>query len=377
MRLSVHPSTLRALFLAGVTTAALGLAPAAAQAASVNEGAGALSYVAAAGEANHVTVAPWGLALKVTETGTKGGVPVALTIGPGCWRLSAGSAACVTPTTGIAFDGGDGNDQLDATLVKVAVSASGGAGDDVLSTGSGADTLSGGPGADTLDGGAGNDTFDARDGAADRITCGDGTDAGTADSADTVAADCESVLTPQPTVEPAPGTSDPGTTDPSPTEPGSTDPGAAPNTDRGGTPAANTVPASIPAQTVGLSASGVATVQIVCPPDSGGCSGTVTIDLPAAATARRPGHGKVVAAGHRTPMRIGTARFRAKAGTSPVIPVRLSKRGRQRILRSRHSRARITVTTRSAAGGTTVTSQEVTIRPRTAARRSGRKGGRP
>jgi hypothetical protein len=71
---------------------------------------------------------------------------------------------------------------------------------------------------------------------------------------------------------------------------------------------------------------------------------------------------------------IGKAKFSAKAGTSPVVPVRLSKRGRQRIVRGRRSKARITVTTRSATGGSVVTTQEVTIRPRrSAARRSGHK----
>jgi hypothetical protein len=130
---------------------------------------------------------------------------------------------------------------------------------------------------------------------------------------------------------------------------------------------ANAVPPTIPPQTVGLSASGVATVRIVCPADSGGCAGTVSIELPAAATGK---HGKIAIGARKQPSTsIGRARFTAKAGTAPLIPVRLSKRGRQRILRGGRSRARITVTTRTADGKTTVSSQDVTIRPRSKATR--------
>jgi hypothetical protein len=100
---------------------------------------------------------------------------------------------------------------------------------------------------------------------------------------------------------------------------------------------------------------------VVCPPDSGGCSGVVAIGLPGAADRR---HAKVSAARGATTLSIGRARFKAAAGSSKSVPVRLTKRGRQRILRGRRTRARITVTTRSAAGTTTVISQDVTIRPR-------------
>jgi hypothetical protein len=120
----------------------------------------------------------------------------------------------------------------------------------------------------------------------------------------------------------------------------------------------------------------VAPVTIVCPAASGGCSGTVVIDIPLSGSGRRHGKGVLAKGTAHTPasVRIGKAKFSAKAGTSPVVPVRLSKRGRQRILRGRRSKARITVTTRSVTGGSVVTTQEVAIRPRgSAARRSGHK----
>jgi hypothetical protein len=356
MRLSVHPSRPRALLAAGAAVSVLGLAPSAAGAATVSAGVGELTYAAAAGEANHVTIAPWSHGLKVTETGTRGTHAIKLTVGTGCWRLSTSEAVCANSASPVAFDGGNGDDYLDASKLTTPLTASGGAGDD---------------------------TFLVRDGTPDSVQCGDGSDAATADFGDSVADDCEAVLLPELPVEPGttdPGTTDPGTTDPGTTDPGTTDPGVIdPDPDDPGDPddpdadpgdpapgAGNAVPPSIPPQTVGVSASGVATVLIACPVDSGGCRGTVTIELPRAAKKR--GRAKIARVVRGRAIKLGRAKFKAAAGTSKTVRVRLSKRGRQRILRGRRTRARITVTTRSATGGTSVTSQDVTLRPRARAR---------
>lgn len=56
--------------------------------------------------------------------------------------------------------------------------------------------VDGGPGADTLQGGGGADILRARDGEADQVTCGGGTDLAEVDDLDTVAADCETVQRP-------------------------------------------------------------------------------------------------------------------------------------------------------------------------------------
>jgi hypothetical protein len=362
MRLSVHPTRLRALLAAGGAAVALGLAPAAAPAATVSAASGKLAYTATPGEANNVTIAPWGMALKVTDTGTTAGQPISLTIGTGCWKLSTRSAACTNPASGISFEGGDENDHLDASLVTRPVVADGGAGSDVLA------------------GGTGDDTFLVRDDTPDTLACGGGADGGSADSDDAIAADCEAVMLPELPVDPGtpdPGTTDPGTTDPGTTDPGETDPGsddpAEPDPPTGG---GNAVPPTIPAQTVGISASGVARVLVVCPADSGGCRGTVTIELPQ--PAKKRGRAKIARAPR--PFRLGRARFKAKAGTSKTVRVRLSKRGRQRILRSRRGRrARIVVTTRSADGKTSTITQDVTlrVRPRARPRTRGRKVHRP
>jgi hypothetical protein len=299
MRVSVNPGRLRALLAAGAVVALLGAAPAA-HAATVSETNGTLSYVAGLGEANHLKIAPWGMGLLVTETGTRNGAPITLTVGIGCWRLSPSSATCAR--------------------VPAVVNL-----------------------------GDGNDVVDLNDGVTDSLTCGSGNDSGSAETADTVAADCESVTKPAAPVDPGTPT-DPGTTVTPPTDP-VVDPPV--------TPATNSVPPTIPPQTVAISASGVAKVLVACPAASGGCRGIVTITIPAAASSI---HAKLTAASAAKTITVGSAKFKMAAGKAKSVPVRLSKRGRQRILRGRRRHAKISVTTRAADGTTTVTTQDVTLR---------------
>jgi hypothetical protein len=362
-RPAFYLSRTQTLLSAGTVVLALGVAAAPAGAASVSVSGGTIAYTTAPDETNNLTVAPWGLAVKVTDSGTKGKRQSAITViaGSGCYQLSSNAAACSGTATQLNATLGDRDDAFDASLATLGTTVSGGPGNDVLH---------GGFGVDALEGGAGDDSFDTRDAAADAIVCGDGADSGNADAPDSLSTDCESVARPQPPItDPGLGPVSP-VTDPLPdpgTDPGTTGDGGTddppdgsdgPGDDIRVTPAANAVPASIPPQTVGVSASGVARVQIVCPPDSGGCSGTVTIELPAASTKQR---GKISVIRKRAPLKLGRAKFKAAAGTAPVVPVRLSKRGRQRIVRGRRSRARIVVSTRKADGTTTVTSQSVTI----------------
>jgi hypothetical protein len=309
MRHSVHPGRLCALLAAGAVAAVLAVTPAA-NAATVSVASGKLHYTAAPGEANHVAIVPWGLSLKVTETGKKSGTAIPLTVGVGCWRLSTNSAAC--------------------TYLPAVVSL-----------------------------GDGDDVVDLRNAVPDSLTCGAGSDSGDAETGDTLAADCESVTKPAPT--------DPPVIDPPVIDPPVVDP---PVIDPVETAPANSVPPTIPPQTVGISASGIATVLVACPADSGGCSGVVTIALPPASIAR---HAKLGIARKAAGFKLGSARFKAAAGKSKSVPVRLSKRGRQRILRHRSRRARITVATRSATGTTVVTSQDVTLRLPKAKKRKARR----
>jgi hypothetical protein len=63
-------------------------------------------------------------------------------------------------TVPVVVDGGEGNDRIDATGVRLtSVTLLGGLGNDTLLGGAGNDSLDGGAGADRLDGGPGNDTL--------------------------------------------------------------------------------------------------------------------------------------------------------------------------------------------------------------------------
>ena len=99
----------------------------------------------------------------------------------------------------VAVDLGDGTDSFTATSAAAPLSISGGlgvdritggAGGDVLSGGAGNDTLTGGPGVDDYFGEAGDDTIVARDGVAERISCGAGNDQANNDFVDIIA-ECE------------------------------------------------------------------------------------------------------------------------------------------------------------------------------------------
>ena len=108
---------------------------------------------------------------------------------------------CAEGTVHVAAGEGDDTVQMPDSA-PVAVSADGGGGRDNLVTGAGAQTLAGGAGSDHLNagagadsylGGAGNDMIDAADGAVDRVDCGDGVDAVSADPED-VLTGCEALL---------------------------------------------------------------------------------------------------------------------------------------------------------------------------------------
>ena len=73
----------------------------------------------------------------------------------------------------------------------------GGPGSDTVDAGAGSDTVNPGAGADLVRGGDGDDTISARDGVADAVDCGPGTDTVTADRSD-VLTGCENVSLPPP-----------------------------------------------------------------------------------------------------------------------------------------------------------------------------------
>ena len=145
--------------------------------------------------------------------------PVALNGGPGDDRLGSPQGSNTTLTGGPGNDtavgsstgsdlslDGQANDGIQNQAVSMIASdvenVDGGTGNDNISGDGGAnelngkggnDHIEGGEGADKLIGDAGNDTIDARDGGADTVSCGFGSDTVDADAADTVALDCETV----------------------------------------------------------------------------------------------------------------------------------------------------------------------------------------
>jgi Ca2+-binding RTX toxin-like protein len=129
---------------------------ASAQAAQITISSGTLTYQAAAGETNSVSVAPFFGRTYFTDSGA-GSMSAP---SPACTVVDSHHANCADASyTGITVNAGDGADQVDLTQVNQPVTLNGGDGDDVLTGGQGNDTLNGDAGNDTLRGTGGADTF--------------------------------------------------------------------------------------------------------------------------------------------------------------------------------------------------------------------------
>ncbi len=206
--------------------------------------------------------------------------------------------------------GGSGNDSLTGSAVNNALT--GGAGDD---------TIDGGSGADSIDGGDGADLLRARDGVADQISCGAGTDSVDADAIDVLAADCE-----VPTAQPQPG------------------PGAV-----GG--ALDLLPSS-----VRLSKAGTVSLPLSCPASFGGtCRGTITL-----AIARRTAAGASIS---RNKKRIvARKKFKIKAGKTKVLKVTISRNGRRRVLLQKRLKCQASAVTRGGDGRSTTAAKKITVK---------------
>jgi len=251
------PRRPRALMVALLLCALGVLAPASASASTAVIGNGTLSYFAASGEANVLTVQLSGGDYVLSDSGAN------ITASSGCRTLTVHQVVCgAAPVQSIYVDAGDGNDAvaIDApTPARVAGGAGddrlyGGSGDDVLYGGSGNDILDGRGGHDFLYGDAGDDRLYAGYGAAGQLSCGDGADAVRSDATDTVDLDCESGA-----VAPPP---------PAPIAP----PRSAP------LESALVLPA--PTQPLVASATGVVAVAISCPASAvHGCRGELRLGL--------------------------------------------------------------------------------------------------
>jgi hypothetical protein len=278
------------LVTACALTAALG-APACAQASDAHlDRTGKLNYDGAPSEVNRLVASVTGTGtIQLTDNGVLGTAPITVRGTQGC--SSSGATATCTGVT--------------ATDLKL---------------------------------GDGDDTIDARNGYADKIGCGPGTDSVLADPADVVAPDCESVDRSAPAA-PTSDTSDQGTT-----------PGIDPN-------ASLPLP-TIPAQTATVTPGGIALVQVACPADAGRCSGTAALVIQAGRRDR-----VAAAARRRRTAALGSSAFTAAGGTKAVVRVRLNRRGR-RMAKRGSVHCRLVVTTRTADGKTIETSRAITMRER-------------
>ena len=227
-------------------------------------------------------------------------------------------------------NGGDGNDLLNGGAD--ADTLAGDAGNDNLDGGTGADILNGGDGSDTadysartravnvtLDGnpndgetnegdyvkrdvenvktGAGNDRINSRDGVKGSVSCGAGTDIVTADAIDQVASDCESANL------------------------------------------STLARCTVRRAALKMTRKGVVRVRISCPVSA---RGSVTLR---SAKAIRSSFGQATRR-KASKVLLGRKSFRARAGRTTVVKVKLTRKGRRAIMRHHKLRTKATVVTR-------------------------------
>jgi Ca2+-binding RTX toxin-like protein len=190
------------LAIVGVIVGAL-LVPALAQAGTASESSGTLSFVAASGETNAVSITRMQAGFFAFYRVHDSGAP--LTAQSPCTQVNANDANCpIGGITLIRATLGDGNDSA-AVSATIPANLNGGLGDDVLAGTAQADVLTGGPtsckllpcpgsdndilhgglGNDSLSGGVGNDVLDGGPGPSGSFT-DDDTIAGKGGTADSV-----------------------------------------------------------------------------------------------------------------------------------------------------------------------------------------------
>lgn len=350
---SIVKSTLAA------TAAAIMLLPASAGASNVGVNDSTLTFTAAPGEANNVTVVAGASTLTVTDAGA------AITPLEGCSSVSANQVTCAAAdVTKIRASTGDGDDVFSMKGVALAAWLDAGAGADQLHSGSAPTTLVGGPGADVLTGGDASDIIASRDEVADSVSCGgSATDVVVADFSDAAASDCESVFRSNP--EPGQGPTGTGATDTADPD-GDTRDGS-PN-GSSGTLAPLAPQVIIPARPLPLSKRGVVTLPVACPAaESALCAGTIT--LYESARAQRGSRKPSTRAARRR--KIARRRFKLAPGATKKIPLRLSRAGLRALRCSCNRKLDIEIASTDSAGRKSLISQTITVRARRTYRRFG------
>jgi hypothetical protein len=326
--------------------------PGAAAAATVSAGGGAVTFTAASGESNRLSVSAANGALRFEDFGVS-----SMTAGPGCTSAGARRVDCASAGIGgVTVELGDGDDAITSRLAlpfgvygglgddRIALSAGGdavdgGAGADTIDTGSGDDALDGGGGADSLSAGPGADTVRALDGAADALACGSEHDVVEADRDDAADLDCELVHR----AKASPTGIEPPTLAP-----------VLPPAPTGGMGSVIEAPvAAISGAPLVVTDTGATAIRLKCPRVAfEGCAGSLAIDALGVAGPRSR---LDVAATGRGPRVLATLRFRAAAGAGVTVPVHMEPRGWRRLRARRHMRVRATVTMGNAVGTTSST----------------------
>jgi hypothetical protein len=184
-----------ALRLVTLILFALALVPASAPAATVNRDTetGIITILGENTDTDDILVARGDGVDAVSDPG--GG----LSAGGDCTLVVVDTRVECPQATSLAVDLGPGNDRFRADAIASSISVAGGDGNDDIGTSGGNDVLAGGPGNDTLRGNSGlddyfgetgGDTILARDGRAERISCGANTDVADNDFIDIIA-ECE------------------------------------------------------------------------------------------------------------------------------------------------------------------------------------------
>lgn len=334
-------------FAVATAMAALALAgPAHAASLSANYSAGTLTYNAAAGEKNNVSISD-ATAAYLLQDSAQSALSLVVIGGGGCTSVQAWKFRCVSLGIGkLVVNLGDGNDTLDARETALPTTVTAGAGQKSIDTGSA------------------NDTIDAANGYADHISCGAGEDVVHADATDKVADDCEQVSADGSFV--GTGALPPGAVGGSSGSAGATGTaGQSTSTGSAGGQASNIssleapIGLRLPSNPVALQSPRRAVVTVGCSasaPDD--CRGDIYIDAAAALGAAARGHYVT------QQRRIAHRKFNIRRGKTAKIGMRIAFRGHyaQVVRRRRGIRATLRIVTRDSAGNVVgMSSRPVTL----------------
>jgi len=330
---SIARSRLRILALALAAGALAIPASASAGTLTVDHGAHTAVYVADAGEANNFSFYRLSATYRVQDMGVAA-VPLTEVGGSLCdqgepWKYRCPASSIDSASVSL----GDGADRFDASASSVSV------------------TVVAGPDSKTIITGSGADAIFARNGSADEITCGTGTDSVQSDANDVVDASCETVNGDSNAGAPGgdAGGQDTGGEDPTTAGGGDTSaPEGVFDTPVGLTVALTTVPVE----------NHQARLRLACAAEAlAACRGEVALLLPA--KRKRADKGEVKAARgqyvaqqrRRRGRRIGRRSYRIAPGKSATVAVPVLLRGHyQQVSRRRRSRVLLRITERDQAG---------------------------